>query len=194
MTTDRSSLDPAYFERLYAEQGDPWDFATSPYEQAKYDHTLEVLPRAKYLSAFEPGCSIGVLTARLADRCEHLLALDAAEAAVVQARQRCLPFPQVRIASGSIPRDWPTGPFDLILLSEVLYYLDRADLSLVADLVRGTTTRQCHVLLVHWTGETDYPLGGDAATEAFVEAVTPTFQCLLDERTDAYRLALLERT
>ena len=42
--------------------------------------------RERYASAFEPGCSIGVLTAQLAPRCDRLLACDVAAAAVESAR------------------------------------------------------------------------------------------------------------
>src|SRR6478609_8966907 len=63
-----TSLPPDYFERVYREADDPWRFASSPYEAAKYAATLAAVPRARYRNAFEIGCSIGVLTERLAGR------------------------------------------------------------------------------------------------------------------------------
>ena len=80
-------LRAAYFEELYARDPDPWDFATSEYEAAKYDATIAALA-PRYASALEVGCSIGVLTARLAERCERLLAIDVAEGALAHARER----------------------------------------------------------------------------------------------------------
>ena len=74
-------------------------------------------------AALEIGCSIGVLTRRLAERCATLLAVDIAENALAQARAACAACKNVTIARIRIPMDWPTGRFDMILLSEVLYYL-----------------------------------------------------------------------
>ncbi len=81
------SLEPAYFDALYAADPDPWQFATSAYEREKYDATLAALP-TRIGSAFEIGCSIGILTRRLAERCNTLLAVDVAKAALAAARRR----------------------------------------------------------------------------------------------------------
>jgi hypothetical protein len=64
----------AYFEQLYSDSSDPWSLSEQWYVQRKYDHTLAALPQRRYRSAFEPGCSVGVLTTALAERCDSLLA------------------------------------------------------------------------------------------------------------------------
>lgn len=87
MSSPNSSLRPDYFEDVYANVDDPWSFATSPYERAKYVETLAALPRARYQSAFEVGCSVGVLTSELAARCDAILSVDVAERPLRQARQ-----------------------------------------------------------------------------------------------------------
>jgi SAM-dependent methyltransferase len=189
----RSSLPPAYFEALYAGDPDPWRFASSDYEREKYAATLAALPRARYRRALEVGCSIGVLTAALAPRCEALLAVDVAETALAAAQRRCAALPQVRFARMRLPQDWPGGAFDLILLSEVLYYLDAEDLARMADRVAGSLATGADLLLVHWTGETDYPLGGDAAADAFLGALAPVTQVLRQARAPRYRLDLVTR-
>ena len=90
-----------------------------------------------------------------------------------------------------VPRDWPEGRFDLILLSEVVYYLDAADAARLADRVAGSLAPGGHVELVHWVRETDYPLSGDAAAELFIERSAPRLRVLHQSRTDDYRLDLL---
>ena len=72
------TLPPEYFDEVYRANTAPWSFETSPYEQAKYTDTVAALPKASYESAFEVGCSLGVLTQLLATRCQHLLAVDVA--------------------------------------------------------------------------------------------------------------------
>src|SRR4051812_50160637 len=74
MSRRQSSIPARYFDELYAGERDPWEFETSAYEQAKYDATLAALPRPLYRRGLEIGCSIGVLTARLAGRCASLVA------------------------------------------------------------------------------------------------------------------------
>ena len=69
------TLPRGFFENLYLKSPDPFDFETSAYEAAKYQHTVATLPRAHYKQAGEIGCSIGVLTSRLAEKCDSLLVL-----------------------------------------------------------------------------------------------------------------------
>ena len=54
-----TSTQRAYFESMYRDAVDPWQFETSAYERRKYAITVSSLPRASYRSAFEPGCSVG---------------------------------------------------------------------------------------------------------------------------------------
>jgi cyclopropane fatty-acyl-phospholipid synthase-like methyltransferase len=184
----KRSLEPAYFEALYAADRDPWRFATSAYEREKYTATLAALP-ARIGSAFEIGCSIGVLTRRLAERCDTLLAVDVAETALAQARRRCADKLNVMITRMQVPREWPTGRFDVILLSEVLYYLSSDDLARTAAQARASIAAGGHALLVHFTLPTDYPASGDAAADGFISA--SGFTSILQQRAAQYRLDLL---
>lgn len=185
----RESLPPAYFESLYAREPDPWRFANSEYERAKYDATLAHLPRTSFSAGFEVGCSIGVLTRRLAERCASLLAVDVADAALAQARVRCAGLRHVTIRRMRVPDEWPDGAFDLIVLSEVLYYLSPDAVARVASRTRSSLAANGVAMLVHYTLPTDYPLSGDAASEIFIAnaGLTATPQ----RREARYRLDLL---
>ena len=158
------------FDRLYARDRDPWDFETSPYEQGKYADTLAQLGDRRFASALELGCSIGVLSQKLAARCDRLLSLDLAEAALERARLRCAGFEQVRFQRATLPRDWPEGRFDLILISEMLYFLSPPDIAQLAARSLEAAMPGCVILLVNWTGPTDTPTTGDEAAALFREA------------------------
>lgn len=186
----RSSLSDAYFEAIYDRDPDPWRFRTSAYEDAKYAATLAALPCPRFADAFEVGCSVGVLTRQLADRCDRLLAVDVAESALAQARAACAGTPWVRFARMRVPEQWPDETFDLIVLSEVLYYLAESDVRCVATAARSSLRRGGTVVLVHWTGETDYPLTADAAAGAFVTA--SELRSVTGWRTEQYRLDMLQ--
>ena len=190
MSRPPHSLPPDYFEAIYARDPDPWRFADSAYERAKYAATLAALARPDYGRVLEVGCSIGVLTRDLAPRCGTLLALDAAAAPLEAARVRCADLPQVAFRQMRVPQDWPAaeGRFDLILLSEVVYYLDAADVGRLAARVGNSLAPGGEVLLVHWTGATDYPLPGDAATEIFLRAAASFARPTRQSRAARYRL------
>lgn len=140
-----------YFDKLYADKADPWGLSTRAYEQRKLALLLAALPRRRYSTAFEPGCAIGVTTAALAQRCDRLLAMDGAMAAVHHARARLRDqAPQVAVAQGSIPKDWPVGRFDLVVLAELLYYLEDTARRDVAELLIEALAPGADVLAVHW--------------------------------------------
>lgn len=160
----------SYFETIYAQSRDPWDFETSSYERRKYELTLAALPKHCYTSAFEPGCSVGVLTEMLSARCRRLLATDLIGDALERASARLKPYPHVQIEEGAIPEQWPDGVFDLVVFSEIAYYFDEPDLRGVMDLLVRSTLVGAHLVAVHWRGETDYPLSGLRAHEVMSES------------------------
>ncbi|MEV5752241.1 SAM-dependent methyltransferase [Actinoallomurus sp. NPDC052308] len=177
------TLGPDHFEKVYAASSDPWGFTTRWYEERKYALTLAMLPRPRYADAFEPGCSIGVLTALLAPRCDRLLSCDVASEAVRQARLRS---PGTRVEQRMLPEEWPAGEFDLIVFSELLYYLDRDDLRRVVDLGAGSLKPGGTLLAVHWRHPvSDHPLTGDEAHAA----LRATGLSLLAEHREADFLA-----
>ena len=158
-----TSMDRAYFDEIYRSHSDPWRFESSWYEQRKRAVTIAALPEPRYQSAFEPGCSIGMLSSLLAHRCDQLLATDIVADVVVRARDRCRPSPWVRVEQRSIPEEWPTGSFDLIVLSEIAYYFDRSGLKDIMGRVLASATPGATVVGAHWRGTTNYPLTGDEA-------------------------------
>jgi SAM-dependent methyltransferase len=178
------TLPPAYFDAMYAESPDPWGFTTRWYERRKYALTLAALPRERYRRGFEPGCSIGVLTALLAERCEQLLATDVAPAAVATAKERLASYDGVEVAELAVPYDWPSGRFDLIVLSEIGYYLSADDLEVLLDRIVGSLEPGGTLVAVHWRHPVaDYPLHGDDVHDLL--ATSPDLQRLArHEETD----------
>lgn len=178
------TLKPEYFDALYTANSDPWNFAASPYERAKYTLTLNAMPKPRYRLALEVGCSIGILTRALAFRCDAVLGIDASETPLAEARRRCADLPNVRFERMFVPDEWPHGAFGLIVLSELIYYLCREDVARLAVKVVQSLSKGSSVILVHWTGETDYPLSGDEAAALFIERIGSL--CVV-ERADRYR-------
>jgi cyclopropane fatty-acyl-phospholipid synthase-like methyltransferase len=193
MSDRGQTLKPEYFDALYTADPDPWKFAASPYERDKYALTLDAIPKPRYRSALEVGCSIGILTSSLASRCDTLVAIDAAQAPLVEARRRCADLPGVRFEQMFVPDQWLDGGFDLILLSEVVYYLSRDDVGRLAARVANSLTKGGSVILVHWTGLTNYPLSGDEAAALFIERIGPGYVIDRADRYAEFRLDVLSR-
>lgn len=145
-----------YFDELYAGSDDPWGLRDRFYEQRKRDLVCAVLPRGRFRQAFEPGCATGLLTARLAQRCDGVLACDVADRAVALARERLAANANVRVESRRVPDDWPAGPFDLIVLSEVGYYCP--DLGALSGRIRAELAPDGVVVACHWRHDApDHP-------------------------------------
>lgn len=182
------SLDQQYFEAVYKDEADPWNFETSEYEKAKYASTVAALPTAVYQRALEIGCSIGVLTAQLAPRCAEIQAVDIAPRPLEVARQRLKHQTHVWFRQMQVPQEFPVGRFDLIVVSEVGYYWNYTDLRRSIDCIREALLPGGTLVLVHYTPYVpDYPLTGDEVHDAFTLQLTDAY-LVHARRTDRYRL------
>ncbi len=174
-----------YFDAMYADDSDPWRFDTSWYERRKYQIALSLLPRQRYRRALEPGCSIGSFTELLATRCDELVAFDFHEPSVVNARDRLADAPQVHVRHETFPGFWPEGTGDLVVWSEVAYYLNTRGASRAIAGLQNWLEPGGDLLAVHYTGATNYPRpGAEIATwldsvgwlERTVECIDPSFE------------------
>lgn len=157
----RIDTSPQFFEALYRRAKDPWAFASNDYEQRRYDTLIELLGAERAGCAYEPGCSVGVLTEMLAPRCDHLFAQDAAATAVERARDRCARFAHVHVCEGVLPQDLPEQRFDLVVFSELGYYFDRIQLIGLLDKLAGSLVTGGRFLSCHWLGaSSDHRLAG----------------------------------
>ncbi|MCX2546443.1 SAM-dependent methyltransferase [Pseudomonas sp. COW5] len=144
------SVENRYFEGLFAGNNDPWGFRQRWYEQRKRLVTLAALPRPHYRAIFEPGCANGELSAALAERCDRLVCCDTSTTAVNLARTRLSLFDHAQVRHGRLPGDWPEEKFDLIVFSEIGYYLDRQDLTEVIRRISDSLTADGQLLACHW--------------------------------------------
>jgi len=152
-----------HFDDKYAQTRDPWGYRHRWYEARKRALTLAMLPEQRYARAFEPGCSIGELTAALAPRCDALLACDFSPFAAAAARRRVSTLPNVLVTCDAVPAFWPQESFDLIVISELGYYLDVDALDDMADKAWRSLDADGTIVACHWRHPIpEGPLTGDS--------------------------------
>ncbi|HEY6397915.1 MAG TPA: SAM-dependent methyltransferase [Solirubrobacteraceae bacterium] len=180
----------ADFEARYRADADPWGYKTSAYERTKYRATLEACGLGPFTNALELGASIGVFSTLVAPRCGRLTTIDAAPTAVRDARRRLAGLHHVHVIEGTIPEAIPDGPYNLVIASEILYYLTAKELK--ATLVRLQGTLEGRLVAVHWR-----PEGPERPLTAREVHQTLRRQPWLEPRgradTDEYLLDVLER-
>jgi SAM-dependent methyltransferase len=175
------------FERLYHESSDPWGYRTSGYERDKYAATLAALPKGSHGLCLEVGCSIGVFTAQLAARCEHVVAIDFSLGALQLARRQLRGVCNVDLLRASFPEETPPGSWDLIVCSEILYYLPPPALDEAVGWIKAQLTYGASVLAVSWRGVgREQPLLGDEVHDRLALQLADWHA--LDACCDGYRL------
>lgn len=165
-----STVGQAYFDDIYARHDDPWGFDSRWYEERKRAVLLAALPRRRYRTTFEAGCSTGALTVELAERSDRVLAVDLAVAALDRARRRMPDNENVELRRGTLPDDWPAGEFDLVVLSEVAYYWAGADLDRGLTAAVASLSADGQLVACHWRHPVaEYPRSGDSVHDALAE-------------------------
>lgn len=153
---------PEAFEERYRRAPDPWNFGASPYEQGRYEAIIAALPCRHYRSGYEPGCSIGELTWRLAGRCDALRAVDVSATAVATAAERVRGMAGVTVDVAGVDTDRTSG-HDLVVFSEIGYYFSIDELDLVLDRVVSALVPGGDLVSCNWLGHSpDHQLHGSA--------------------------------
>lgn len=157
---------------------DPWGYQKHWYERRRRQLIAAALPHEKLGRVLEIGCSSGLITQLLAPRASQVLAVDVSAKAVELARERLQGLEQVQVLHADITQDWPQQAFDHILLCDVAYYLQEAQIRQLAGHIRRQTAPGCVLLLAHWR-------------HAFEQVVTPaqTAHDLLRQGTGWHGLA-----
>lgn len=181
-----------FFEHIYRQAPDPWNFAASDYEQGRYRSILDALGSQRYVRAFEPGCSVGILTALLAPICDRVEAIDISPTAVSRAREHCEKFANVDIVCGALPESIPAGKFDLVVFSEIGYYFHRGPLMELGKRLVSKLSQSGTFLAAHWLGKSlDHLLSGDEVHR--VLGSIPGLLHVNAERHSKFRLERWER-
>ena len=191
---NKQSLSSEYFKDVYDASEDPWNFETSEYEAAKYAATIAALPKEHYNNVLEIGCSIGVLTKLLAQKSKFLLATDISEKALSLAAERCRDLNNVAFKKLNFQKELPNDNYDLIMVSEVAYYLSPDDWQIVTGQLYQLLKPEGIIVLVHWLPEVhDYPQTGDEVHQSFEKSMRKRMNNVFTHRAESYRIDVWEK-
>lgn len=187
----------AFFDEKYRSASDPWQFTTDPYELGRYQAIVRHVDPARHHRVFEPGCSVGVLTEMLAARCPEVHATDISAHAVRHARQRCAHHPGASITVGGVHPP-PGDNYDLIVFSEIGYYLTIEALRCVVAELVASVDRGGRLIAAHWIGTSaDHRLHGDDVHEVLARELASwhhrSGSVHRDDTRDGYRLDVWDR-
>jgi SAM-dependent methyltransferase len=170
-------------ERLHAENADPWGVETRWYERRKRELVLAMLPREAFERTLELGCSTGALAEALASRSRQVVAVDQSTSAVAAAQRRFQGVEHVEVLRLDVRTEWPSGTFDLVVVSEVGYFMSPGDLEHLVSQVAGSLAAEGVVLLCHWRHPMEgWPLDADAVREGFTGGPLPPVAARYSDR------------
>jgi SAM-dependent methyltransferase len=117
-----------HFEKLYSGTArDAWRYEQGEFTRLRFDMLAEMLPQASIGAVLEVGCAEGHFTRILALRAKQVVACDISELAIQRSKQNCLGLRNVQFIRADVRKGLPIGFFDLILCSDVLYYLSKKE-------------------------------------------------------------------
>jgi len=188
-----------HWNKVFARE-DPWDYSNA-YEQQKYKHTLEMIPEGSRSRVLELGCAEGLFTEMLAEKVDDILAVDISERALERATNRCARLDNVRFKQHDIAQGIHAGEFDLIICSEILYYLrDRYAVEAFASQVKEALPPGGYVLMTHanmvsddksQTGFDFNEIGARFIGETF--SAEPGLEFIRELQTELYCVQLFRR-
>jgi ubiquinone/menaquinone biosynthesis C-methylase UbiE len=125
------------FEDLYRNQSEPWRYSDRAIELVRHDWTLELiakyLPQAPGRRVLDVGCSLGLLTSRIAELTPTLTAIDIAPTAVEKAKTRCAESQATRgtpvefRVGGALEIPARDGEFDLVVCADGIHGWEFSD-------------------------------------------------------------------
>lgn len=104
---------------------DPWRLDANAFEQERHSQMLRLsLSQGPITNALEVGCAAGAFTEKLAPYCKRLTVIDVVPRAIARTRQRMKESSHINWIVADVRQFSTQQLFDLIVVAEVLYYLE----------------------------------------------------------------------
>jgi SAM-dependent methyltransferase len=141
------AIGPEGFEAMFRGNVDPWNYGQSPFEAFKRRVLLRACGDRLRGRTLELACANGETTLALAPLSLRLLAVDSSPTVIAEAERRTASFDRIDTRRAVLPRDMPKGAFDLVVVSEILYYLSPRDSRMLLE--RLALATRGRIVIVH---------------------------------------------
>lgn len=143
------------FDDQYAITRSPFSLESADYERDKLEKMISFIPEHPIDRAIDYGCGIGDATIALSERAERLISVDSSRLALrmLSARLRARSLHNISLRRASLSEPWPIAPSEraeLIVASEVLYYLEPDELSLMIESFIRCLNRNAILITCHY--------------------------------------------
>ncbi|USQ15414.1 methyltransferase domain-containing protein (plasmid) [Legionella lytica] len=186
------NINAEFFEMMYQNNPDPWRFASNAYELNRYEKICDIVRNQRPHYIFEAGCSIGILTEKLAQIAQFVEAIDISHTAATIAQKRCHALANVKIQCDSLSNYVANPNTDLFILSEIGYYFYPEEWENIIKKILISKTSSFHLLASHWLGtSSDHILSADEVHSIICSL--NVFQLKRSVRTKDFRLDYWEK-
>lgn len=186
-------IDIAGFERKFQNDIDPWNYRHSAFERRKREVLIKACGHDKRGRGLELGCANGETSRELARLCLHLLAVDGSPTAIAEAKRRSGTSHDVRFACAELPKQMPRGFFDLIVVSELAYYLAPHEVEKLTHRLRqALAPRGRIVVLNHLNHFRDAAQHGELAHRNLCQSLRKTLRCIVHLSYPRFAVAVFE--
>lgn len=142
-------IGPGGFDRKFQQHIDPWGYRTSRFEARKRSVLLQACGLRRRARGLELACANGATTQPLSQRCLRLVAVDSSSTAVAEARRATQDQKRVSVWRATLPAQMPRGRFDLVVVSELAYYLSRPALDRLIGALKASVAGSGRLVLLH---------------------------------------------
>lgn len=143
------------FDAHYKRYTNPFSLKGKKYEKQKLSDTLRLISAPHIEIAIDYGCGIGDASIALSGRANRILSIDGSAVALERLGARIMGrrLKNIELRHATIDDPWPIATAeraDLILASEVLYYLSASELRAIGPLFRSSLRDEGRMLTCHY--------------------------------------------
>lgn len=182
------------FEMRFRQDPDPWQTHTRRREKVKRHQLMQAAGFRRWSRALELGAGNGSNTVLLARRSLQLDACEATDSGFALIQEAVASLPNVQVCKHVIPERFPSSFYDLIVISEVLYYLPPGHLRKLSRAISRALVPGGRLVLAHHHRRfADAWLGGATAQENLIRAISAPLRPVFLRRNHLWIVAGWDR-
>lgn len=136
------------YDLAYRLKNDLFESEASEYEQHKLNRLIEIICQQNYKNVLDVGCGIGILAEKISPCCQRIIGIDFSPKAISLARNRCGKLENVSFLERDIRTFDFQDDYDLIIFSEVLYYLEDKFIERIINRLKKNLSDSARIIIV----------------------------------------------